>query len=183
MLELCGLQWEVPFSFFLSFLLLFFFFNQKVILNPKWGVTKSHTPQISRATPSCGERASKVLNSYCSLPSPTTPREGQLIPFILCWAESPKGKTLPSGLWQPLGQQAYNLCLSNLHTCATHLDTWLKCRFWFCRSGVGLRSCSSNSLPDETLGQQGFETQVAVSSENPAGKALHFEFALLPYFK
>lgn len=61
----------VPLSFFyLSFL---FFLNRKVILNLKWGAAKSHTPQISRATTSCGERAEFLILTVLS---PGPPKRG-----------------------------------------------------------------------------------------------------------
>lgn len=83
MLGLCGLQWEFPFlfSFFLSFKK-HFFFKPESYLNLKWGATKSHTPQISHATISCGERAEFLILIVLSHGPPKRGATHSILPLL-----------------------------------------------------------------------------------------------------
>lgn len=99
-----------------------FFLNQKVILNLKWGATKSHTPQISHATISCGERAEFLILIVLSHGPPKRGATHSILP-LLPWVTKLKNTWLwpfaaaRAAFWKPVPLKLTHRCDS----------AWLSC--------------------------------------------------------
>ena len=136
---LCGLQWEVPFSFFLTFLKPESYF--KLLSGELLKATRLR-PHVLQ--PLVGRKQSWILPVLSPPPPAPRGRGPSSIHPLLTWVTELKGTCLLDlELWGWL--QPENQRLSTLSLLATYLGIFSKCRFSFRRSAGELRSCPSKS--------------------------------------